>query len=638
MSMEININNKYRVLLTEVLPYELPLMLDNEGFYLNMQDENLLKIFNESFLGKLNTWTIPFDYSVRRYGGDKSRKLSLIHPFTQLLCAKFYTDHDFYMLSLCSNSPFSIRYIADRAKCIFKAEETEALNAQNQQKHIEVLDDEVEKRYRSYFSYKRYDMMYKFFTSSDYLRLEQKYTHLMKMDIASCFYHIYTHTIAWAVKGKEQAKGQIGKSTFEKDFDTLMQQTNYNETNGIVVGPEISRIFAEIILQRIDVNVLNRLKQEPYSLKLGRDYEVRRYVDDHYIYTNSEEDLRLILEVYKEELQFYKLYVNESKLEFLERPFVSNVSDAKREINNLISDISERWLVKDEGGKYKHAVKNEMKSFTFIVNNFRSITHRYNQKYGTLNRYFLTLLISQLGRESINEYAADATAGLLLMYLEVAFYIFSLDMNASASIKMCRILDYLHKWAEKCTDKTILPELENRIYREVKRCLDINESNRKDDEMNLEVLNLMLCLSRMMKTPIPREQLVSLFNIVKSSAMEYEHLNYFQICTLLYIIGGEAIYEDIRVKILEEIKRRVGKENAMWHADNAMLFLDALVYPFFKKSERKDILMKACGYTEDTAYNKLIIYNKTKRWFFNWDRTRDLSEFLSKKEYHSPYE
>ena len=48
--------------------------------------------------------------------------------------------------------------------------------------------------------------------------------------------------------------------------------------------------------------------------------------------------------------------------------------------------------------------------------------------------------------------------------------------------------------------------------------------------------------------------------------------------------------------------------------------------------------MEACGYEENTAYNKLNIYNKTKRWFFNWDKKCDLSDLLSKKEYHSPYE
>lgn len=638
MSKNISLNNIYRVLLTEVLPYELPLMLDNEGFYINMQDEELKNLFNETFQGKLKEWTIPFDYSVRKYGGDKSRKLSLMHPFTQLQCAEFYKSHDYYMLSLCSNSPFSIRHISECAKCIFKADEIETIEELEQQNRVEVLDDEIEKRYRSYFSYKRYDMMYKFFTSGDYLRLEQKYTHLMKMDIANCFYHIYTHTITWAVKGKEQAKSQIGKSTFENNFDTLMQHANYNETNGIIVGPEISRIFAEIIFQRIDINVLNRLKQEPFLLRLGRDYEVRRYVDDHYIYANSEEKLRSILDIYKEELQFYKFYINESKLEFLERPFVSNVSIAKQEIKELISGISEHRLVKDENSKYKHTVKNEMKSFSSTVNNFRSITYRYNLKYGVLNRYFLTLLVSQLCRESKKESAIGATAKLLLMYIEIAFYVFSLDMNVSASIKLCRILNELHKWAEKCIDKTILPEIENRIYREVKRCLDIYEVNRKNNETNLEVLNLILCLSRIMKTPISRAQLVRLFNITEGCITEYKHQNYFQICTLLYIIGKDTDYKDIRVEILEEIKRRVKEENAMWHADTAMLFFDALVCPFFKKTERKDILMEACGYTENTAYNKLKIYNKTERWFFDWNKNRDLSDLLSKKEYHSPYE
>ena len=558
-----------------------------------------------------------------------------MHPYIQIECAKFYEHHDYYMLSLCSNSPFSIRYISERAKCIFKIEETET--KEENQNRIEILDEEVDKLYHSYFSYKRYDMMYKFFTSGDYLRLEQKYSHLMKMDIARCFYHIYTHTIAWAVKGKEQAKELIGKKTFENAFDTLMQRVNYNETNGIIVGPEISRIFAEIILQRIDVNVVNRLKQSPYLLTLGRDYEVRRYIDDHYIYANNEETLCSILDVYKDELQFYKLYINESKLEFLKRPFVSDVAIAKKEIAELKNSISERWLVKNETGKYKHTIKNEMSSFSSIVNNFCSITYRYNQKYGTLNRYFLTLISSQLCEESNKEYASEATSKLLLMYLEVAFYVFSLDMNVSASIKLCRILYELHDWAEQCIDKTILPELENRIFREIKRCLDIYEVNKKNDEINLEALNLLLCLSRIMQTSISRTQLLRLFNINKGGIDEYKQQNYFQICTLLYIIDSDKIYDDIRKSILEEIKRRVKEENSMWHADTAMLFFDAIVCPFFEESERKEILKEVCG-NPASVDRKLKLYNKTGRWFFNWDKKCDLSDLLSKKEYHSPYE
>lgn len=480
-------------------------------------------------------------------------------------------------------------------------------------------------------------MMYKFFSSGDNLRLEQKYNHLMKMDITSCFYHIYTHTIAWAVKGKEYAK--LNKQgTFETEFDKLIRSANYDETCGILVGPEISRIFAEIILQRIDVNVLNRLKNEPFSLKVGRDYEVRRYVDDHYIYANSKENLQKILEVYKEELQFYKLYINDDKLEFLERPFVSDVLDAKREISSLLSGIADKWLDKDSDGLYTHIVKDEMKAFSFVVNRFRSLSHRYKQRYGTLNRYFLSLLISQIEKELKMEHIPEASPGLLLMYTEIAFYIFSLDMNASASIKLCRIIDLLYRWAEKCSDKTIIPELENRIFREVKRCLDIYDVNRKEGETNLEVMNILLCLYRLLKTPISRNQIIKLFSIANDSDEEYKQLNYFQLCTLMYIIGKDVDYDDVRVKIVTEINRRLAEEDAMLHADKAMLFFDSMVCPYLNKSEKKDILVRLFGYNEQTAYIKLKVYNTTGRWFFNWDKTRSLSELLSKKEYHSPYE
>lgn len=45
MKQANDLNNKYRVLLTEVLPYELPLILNNEAFYENMQDDGLHNLF-----------------------------------------------------------------------------------------------------------------------------------------------------------------------------------------------------------------------------------------------------------------------------------------------------------------------------------------------------------------------------------------------------------------------------------------------------------------------------------------------------------------------------------------------------------------------------------------------------------------
>lgn len=74
--------------------------------------------------------------------------------------------------------------------------------------------------------------------------------------------------------------------TFGGQFDILMQNLNYGETNGIIIGPEFSRIFAELILQRIDLNVMYYLRDNRDSkrLEFKTDYEIFRYVDDFFVF------------------------------------------------------------------------------------------------------------------------------------------------------------------------------------------------------------------------------------------------------------------------------------------------------------------------------------------------------------------
>ncbi|MBL0306631.1 MAG: RNA-directed DNA polymerase [Chitinophagaceae bacterium] len=129
--------------------------------------------------------------------------------------------------------------------------------------------------------------MHKFYESYQYHRCEKKFNHLFKFDISKCFDSIYTHSISWALFEKEVIKKYLGdsKKTFGNTFDNLMQKLNYNETNGIVIGPEFSRIFAELILQKIDLKVKNSLEGEGLIFK--KDYEVYRYVDDYFVFLTT---------------------------------------------------------------------------------------------------------------------------------------------------------------------------------------------------------------------------------------------------------------------------------------------------------------------------------------------------------------
>ena len=109
MNIKYELNNKYRVLLTEVLPYELPLILDNTAFYhIANKNSTEMLFYNECFEDCKRSWTIPFDYKVRFRGGEKSRGLSLMHPSIQLRWTELYEKYATYMLYLCSRSPFSI--------------------------------------------------------------------------------------------------------------------------------------------------------------------------------------------------------------------------------------------------------------------------------------------------------------------------------------------------------------------------------------------------------------------------------------------------------------------------------------------------------------------------------------------------
>ena len=645
MKQVINLNNKYRVLLTEVLPYELPLMLNNEAFYANKQDvsfyNQFVSVFNK--IVKQNHWTIPFEYNIRRVGGEKSRKLSLIHPMTQLDCVDHYEKYDEYMLSLCAHSPFSIRYISKKAKCVFPLEEeeeadNEAVENDEGRNVLEIDNNEIEKHYRSYFSYRKYDLAYKFFESGDNLRLEQKFSHMMTLDISGCFYHIYTHTIAWAVKGKEYAKENINANTFERDFDRLMQHTNYNETNGIVVGPEISRIFAEIILQAVDLAILRQLKEKGYVL--GRDYEIRRYVDDSYVYANSRKVLDDICDAYKEQLAFYKLDINEKKRDYFERPFTSGVSDAKRQVKKMIAEFRERHLKRkedDEVGKYyASSIRNYYSVFTSFVKHIRSITHQYQQHYGDLNKYTLTRLLYQIRdemRKGMNPYQ-----NLLKAYAEIAFYLFSLDMHTTASYRLCSILDCLVRWSENAVEIDAKQELTATIHREAKRVIDIYQADLSLETTNLEVLNLLITLHRLVGYKIPLSQIETLFKLNTAKNDGYEHQNYFQLCTLLYLIENAPEYSSVLCGIETEIKARLAEPKQLLKADNACLFFDVMTCPYISKSTCFTIIEKVLGISNNKAGHKRKALAQPKRWFFDWDKNHSLTEFLEKKEYHSPYE
>ncbi len=334
--------DKSRILLTEVLPYEVPIPFTNLGLYRfskRPKSERVPGLVNEILTGRDTSCLLPYDYQIIK-NFDKNRTLSIMHPQVQLMYVDFYSNYDSLIINLCSKSRASIRYPSKVASHFYqKSTHTQKKKLKDSGVEVEKSPFETDIAYSSsYFTYKDYDFLYKFYDSYKFHRIEKKFKKLLRIDIANCFPSIYSHSIAWAVKGKEFAKRNTRTSSFENKFDKLMQWSNYNETNGIIVGPETSRIFAEIILQKIELRVISKVESS-LGLKIDKDFAICRYVDDYFVFSNDFKVSDEIKKEFVEELKYYKLAINDSKTEKIEIPFITGITIARIELEQRLTEF-----------------------------------------------------------------------------------------------------------------------------------------------------------------------------------------------------------------------------------------------------------------------------------------------------------
>lgn len=88
---------------------------------------------------------------------------------------------------------------------------------------------------------------------------------------------------------------------------------NMSITNGIVVGPEFSRFLSEIIFQSVDRNIMYSLNCQ--GLQNGLDYEIKRYVDDFFVFVKKEENVDKIINEIAKSSNRFKLRLNYEKEE-----------------------------------------------------------------------------------------------------------------------------------------------------------------------------------------------------------------------------------------------------------------------------------------------------------------------------------
>ncbi len=166
---------------------------------------------------------------------------------------------------------------------------------------------------------------------------------MVNADISNCFPSIYTHSIPWALLGKEEAKSDLKPRRWFNQFDKAIRSIRNNETNGILIGPHASNLISEIVLVVID------------RVLIEKNYRFIRHVDDYTCFCKSfEEAERFLLDLSKE-LKVYELSLNHKKTRISKLP----LAQSKNWVRKLSHYRFKKY--KDEGEVFLH--KNEIEEY-----------------------------------------------------------------------------------------------------------------------------------------------------------------------------------------------------------------------------------------------------------------------------------
>ncbi|HEJ9148847.1 TPA: RNA-directed DNA polymerase [Serratia marcescens] len=653
-----------RILITEVLPYEVPILLTNEGFYARPEknkdaDTGLLKL-----ILKPNKETHPFIYKIVR-STSSYRTLHLIHPSSQQDFVDFYKSYSDLICGLTARSEFSLRAPAEIATWYYESGKSIRDNSIKDEGAESNIDESMPVQFKyasSFFLYKKYSFLYKFYDSYEFHRLEKKFKKLLKFDISKCFDNISTKRLGEAVKDEYYHKENSGRKNFENNFSTLMESANFGRNDGLVIGPEFSRIFAEIILQDIDNHVLKKNKD------LRNLYEVRRYVDDYFLFYNDDNIGELILNEFQDSLERVKLYLNESKISRHKAPFLTGTTMAKKDIQDVFSALFDTFDDSKKGVVSNfNCTENEIDSnadqpeekITFIkyfkspgvvanklIRDIKAIIRSNEIDFENITGYFFTVIKNKIYEvytysKYLDESQQDNVLKFLLVILDVTFFVYSMDVRVRStylvsqiSIISCRI------------SKLMKPVYGDEIVKKVQDEITFVMKNRRADKISsgVEVINLLIALREISgDLDLISENDISEF-IFNVSIEKITNANYFQIVSILFYIKDNEIYLKLKRKIKEIVTDILSTQKASIYSEASHLLLDLVRCPYLDRAFKSKMISTSLQTEFGKKPTSLEIKNQYKLiskhdWFVDWSETGiKIERLLQKKELKTAYE
>lgn len=716
--------SKERVLFSDVLPYECPIIFSNRYLYrflakylwigeeqkvdnimwnvlkqskrLDEKDANAFAalLFGCYEKGKrigilqhrLNDLFYPYQFNIA-HKANKNRTLSIIHPYNQWQVVEFYEQYKYSILYLCNQSKYSLRKPHKIAHYFYYRDRLHRKLSGHESDKVELFFNEYE-NLKTYFSYEKYSNIYKFYEDYRYQRAEKKFKYLVKFDLQSCFDSIYTHTISWATAGgadKVKILPGYHGSWVGDAFDNLMQSVNARETNGIVIGPEFSRIFAEIILQYIDQKVEQELWEEK-ELRHKSTYECYRYVDDYFLFYNDEKDRNLFMESLTKWLKEFKLQISPSKTEEFERPFITKVTIAKQRIESLLSNIfsiplweeveSKLNAEEEEDKEYENSDKDRKildKKFNIYLSansanaqikatvrecgiEYRDIANYLLEKISQrldafLNRYEIGFKKYErlMSKEDVNKNEVETHAqraqrkltSYLVSLVDVAFFVFNSNRQVNTTLKLQKIMNSIIIYAKRHGDFKVNPKVRfqtiskdiifKKIQDEIALVLTTTDSHRNTLH---ESLYLLILAKELGSAYLLAPEVIKSF--IKNSELQY---NLFACIILLYYYANHKCYDEQKALLKDEILKKyrlVAESERKRNSELTILTADMMTCPFVDDAYKQNLLT-LIGITETKDQQMIMRFARKQKFIFTrwtmFNLNKELQAKISQEVY-----
>ena len=471
--------NKLDYILTDLLPVEISELFSFSQFY-----TFLLKKENQKILDTLireikqnkaqsnsrmfeNGWsTKPLKYKILK-GTETMREMSIIQPFSALNLFLFIECYQKEILNYFEkHHDFSIRYHKKRTDLYYKGKSGQVTQYfQNQSFR---LGRGAIQQTGNYFKIGPFESINSFADSRIWRMCNFKYKYYAKLDYKSCFDSIYTHAFTWIIeRNVVDAKDAIN-SHLLVTIDRILQNINGRSSNGIVVGPEFSRMMAEILLQHVDNEISISLSKE--NIMYNVDYVAFRYVDDIFLFANQPQVIDQILSKYKMIGEKYMLRLNELKLTkgstpCLPKEWLEKTRQLSDTIGNFFyqgkkSDYDE--LPTDD----KFIVKTEFISVDRIKDEIAVLVKEHSEDKRTIVSFLLSTMLNNISKKK-NGYTlfGKQRLGKALLLIDLALYVYAFYPSFDQTRKIISIIAYMDSEINFKIDDKALTKLSKTINR-----------------------------------------------------------------------------------------------------------------------------------------------------------------------------